>query len=175
MKVSYLITGAALMLVSAQSQAKAEVEVVWENPKEYRDVQPTMQSRAKFREQTFKQLEEYINELAESLPEGQKLSITVTNLDLAGQVWPSSFVGLGNSGNEVRVVKQIDIPRMSFSYTLTDAQGAVIQQADEVNLKDMSFQDRHNPFFRSENLRYEKNMLRIWFNDEFPELIANNG
>ena len=174
MKLSQLILGAVLTVAVNYTHAKAKVEVVWENVKEYQDVQPTSQSRVKFREQTFSNIEDYINELAESLPDGQTLAIKVTNLDLAGRVWPTSFVGLGHSGNEVRVVKHVDIPRIWFSYTLTDAQGTVVQQAQEVKLKDMAFQDRHNPFFRSENLRYEKNMLRLWFNDEFPELIASN-
>lgn len=169
-----LIAGALLLVASNNSFAKAEVEITWENPKKFKDVQPTMQSRAKFRAQTFERLEKYMNKLAESLPEGQTLTIVVTDLDLAGRVWPSSFVGLGSGGSEVRVIKTIDIPRIKFSYTLTDGSGTIIQQADDVKLKDMGFQDRHNPFFKSESLRYEKNMLRRWFKDEFPSLVASN-
>ena len=161
----------ALFFNASQSLAKAEVEIVWENPKKFTDVKSANESRSKFREHTFAQLEKYINELAEELPEGQTLSMKVTDLDLAGQVWPASFVGLGHSGGDVRLVKSIDIPRMEFSYTLTDTDGSIIQQAD-VNIKDMNFQHRHNPFFDSESLRYEKNMLKSWFKDEFPELIA---
>jgi len=172
MKKSLLaIAAGALFFNASQSLAKAEVEIVWENPKEYRDVQPTSQSRSRFREQTFKHLDKYINELAEELPEGQTLSMKVTNLDLAGSVWPASFVGFGHSSSDVRLVKSIDIPRMEFSYVLTDATGTALQEG-EVNIKDMNFQHRHNPFFKSETLRYEKNMLRQWFKDEFPELIA---
>ena len=105
------------------------------------------------------------------MPDGQTLGIKVTNLDLAGQVWPASFVGLGHSGGDVRLIKSIDIPRMEFSYTLKNSDGSVVQEA-EVNLKDMNFQHLHNQFFNSESLRYEKNMLKSWFKDEFPELIA---
>jgi hypothetical protein len=43
-----------------------------------------------------------------------------------------------------------------------DASGAILKQG-EANLKDMNFMERHNPFFRSEALKYEKNMLRKWF------------
>ncbi|TRY32185.1 DUF3016 domain-containing protein [Aliiglaciecola sp. M165] len=161
-------------MISGASAAKGNIEVTWENPEDYRDVQPTNQSRKRYREQTFKQLDKYFEELSESLAEGQTLSITVTDLDLAGRVWPSSFVGLGHSGNDVRLIKRGEIPRMTFSYTLTDAQGNVVQESAEVKLKDMGFQDRHNPFFKSENLRYEKNMIRHWFHGEFPEMIAKN-
>lgn len=173
-KAAIVATGATFLLISGASAAKGNIEVTWENPKEYRDVQPTNSSRKKYREQTFKQLEKYFEKLSETMADGQTLAMTVTDLDLAGRVWPSSFVGLGNSGGEVRLVKRNEIPRMTFSYRLTDAQGNVIQESDEVKLKDMGFQERHNPFFKSENLRYEKNMFRLWFNDEFPEMIAKN-
>ena len=158
--------------VSCFSYAKADVEITWENPKEFRDVKPTLQSRTKFREQSFSKLEEFITELAEDLPDGQKLTMTVTNLDLAGEVWPSSFVGMGNAGGEVRVVKQIDIPRMTFSYSLIDTKGKVLHSADEVNLKDMSFMDHSTIRFKNDSLKYEKKMIEDWFNDEFPDLIA---
>lgn len=174
MKILTLIIGATLMMASNNSFAKADVEITWENPEKFRDVQPTMQSRAKFRAQTFERIEKYMNKLAEGLPEGQTLSMTVTNLDLAGKVWPSSFVGLGSGGSEVRLIKSVDIPRITFSYSLKDADGTVLQEAEEVKLKDMGFQTRHNPFFKSESLRYEKNMLRSWFNDEFPALVVSN-
>lgn len=173
-KAVLIATGATFFLFSGFSTAKGNIEVTWENPKEYRDVQPTNQSRKKYREQTFKQLDSYFEKLSESLADGQTLAITVTDLDLAGRVWPASFVGFGNSGSEVRLVRNADIPRMTFSYSLTDAAGNVVQESAEVNLKDLSFQDRHNPFFKSENLRYEKNMIRHWFRNEFPEMIAKN-
>jgi hypothetical protein len=49
--------------------------------------------------------------------------------------------------------------------------GDVLQQA-EVKLKDMSFLDRSNFFFRNETLRYEKEMLKRWFNQEFDSHIG---
>ncbi|MFT4939111.1 MAG: hypothetical protein ACI88A_002144 [Paraglaciecola sp.] len=167
MKKLILVIVSGMMIVgSSHLAAKAEVEITWQNPEEFRDVKPSNDSRIRFREKTFKELDEYLLELAERLPDGQKLLITVDDLDLAGQVWPASFVGLGTGGSDVRLIKSIDIPRMSFQYKLLDESGKVVQEA-EVKLKDMSFQDRHNPFFASESLRYEKNMLRDWFRDEF--------
>jgi hypothetical protein len=151
--------------------AETEVEIEWQNPEKYRDVRSANESRKRFRESTFKRLDEYINELAEVLPKDNKLILQVSDLDLAGRVWPASFVGLGLSGSEVRVIKQIDIPRMHFSYQLYSASGEVVKQA-EVKLKDMSFMDRSNHFFKNEPLRYEKNMLRDWFKKEFKSQIV---
>lgn len=168
MKTLLAIMAVSVLAVSTLAQAKADVEITWHEPENYTDIRAANESRTKFRERTIKQLQEYINELSESLPEGYKLMMTVKDLDLAGQVWPGSFVGL-NSASDVRLIKRIDIPRMTFDYRLLDPQGQTLKQEEEVKLKDMSFQDRHNPFFDSETLRYEKNMLREWFRDSFSE------
>jgi hypothetical protein len=172
-KLMIPLMASSLLLCSTQVLSQAQVEINWENPEDYRDVRPTMESRVKFREHTFEQLQAYLQKLAEKLPDDQKLVLNVTNLDLAGQVWPASFVGLGNSASDIRVVKNIDIPRMSFTYKLLNTADEVIQEGD-VELKDMAFMDRSNRFFSSESLRYEKNMLKNWFNDEFPELVVKN-
>ena len=111
-----------------------------------------------------------MNELSLALPDNQKLLMKVTDLDLAGQVWPASHLGLGHGTSDVRIVKNIDIPRINFSYKLLDESGEVVQQA-EVKLKDMSFLDRSHHLFKSESLRYEKNMLQRWFKQEFAAYI----
>ena len=171
-----LIIAAVILGLSNQALAQAEVEIVWDKPETYRDVKPSNESRKRFRDTTFERIEKYLNKLASSLPQDKKLLMKVSDLDLAGQVWPASFVGLGHGTSDVRVIKNIDIPRMKFSYQLVDESGQVLQQA-EVNLKDMSFQERSNHLFRNEPLRYEKNMLKRWFAQEFElqiQKVANN-
>jgi hypothetical protein len=165
------IISAVTLCLSNQVLAQAEVEIEWDKPETYRDVRPSNESRKRFRDSTFERINKYMTKLALALPENQKLLIKVSDLDLAGQVWPASFVGLGSSTSDIRVIKSIDIPRMNFSYQLLDESGQVLQQA-EVNLKDMSFLDRSSHFFKSEPLRYEKNMLKRWFNEEFDSYIA---
>lgn len=169
--LSGLIISAMTLGLSSQVSAQTEVEIEWDKPEKYRDVRPTNESRKRFREATFDSINEYMNELALALPGNQKLLMKVNDLDLAGQVLPASFAGLGLSGSYVRLVKNIDIPRINFSYQLLSQSGEVLQQA-EVKLKDMSFLDRSNHFFRNETLRYEKYMLKRWFNQEFDSQIA---
>ena len=168
--LSGLIISAMTLGLSSQVSAQAEVEIEWDKPEKYRDVRPTNESRKRFREATFERINEYMNELALALPGDQKLLMKVNDLDLAGQVLPASFVGLGLSGSDVRVVKNIDIPRINFSYQLLDKSGEVLQQA-EVKLKDMSFLERRTHFFKSESLRYEKSMVQRWFKQEFAAYI----
>jgi hypothetical protein len=74
------IVAASFVLVSSPSFCQADIEINWQNPEKYRDVRPTTESRSRFRDQTFTQLEEYLQKLAKQLPDGQKLLLNVTNL-----------------------------------------------------------------------------------------------
>jgi hypothetical protein len=110
--IAGILLSFSLLVLSNASFAQADVEISWQNPEKFSDVRPTSESRSTFSERTFKQLNEYITELPEDLPIGQKLIMNVTNLDLAGDVMPASFAGLGHSSSDVRVIKSIHIPRM---------------------------------------------------------------
>lgn len=150
----------------------AEVNITWEEPESFTDVRPSNESRKRFRERTLSELEAHISELASALPEHYVLSMTVTNLDLAGQVWPAQFVGLGNNvGNDVRLIQRVDIPRMNFTYSLNGENSKVLK-ADDVKLKDMAFLESHTRRRANENLAYEKAMLDTWFNDTFAEHVV---
>ena len=173
---SYLgcATAVGLLAVFAPTQA-AEVKITWEEPESYSDVRPTNESRKRFRERTLQELEEHIVDLASDLPESQVLSMTVTNVDLAGQVWPSQFVGFGDgAGSDVRIIKRVDIPRMTFSYSLANADGQVILSGEDVKLKDMDFMESNIRRNRTESLSYEKAMLNDWFSDTFSTQVAAN-
>lgn len=156
-----------------QSETTTKVSVTWQEPDDYRDIDPANQTRGAFRKSLFKNLENYFNELAEGLPEGATWDITVTDLDLAGQVWPASFIGFSTAGSDVRLVKRVDIPRIAFSYTLKDASGAEIKSAD-VSIKDMGFMDNIGQRNRWDNFRYEKHMLAEWFEEELSEKQLSN-
>lgn len=145
----------------------AQVKVTWGDYTEFTDIKSANESRKRFAERTFANLEKYIAKLARDLPEGHQLSIKVIDLDLAGRVLPASFAGLGmHTIDNIRVIKNIDIPRVKLSYVYTGADGVELKQG-EVNIKDMSFLSHHNPVSRSDSLKYEKNMLRKWFNETF--------
>lgn len=146
----------------------SNVEITWEDPKSYTDVRPSNESRVRFRNRVMRELGEYFEELAESLPEGQQLSINVTNVDLAGHVWPT----FGGGAVDMRVIREIDIPRMSFSYSLTE-NNEVIKTAD-VSLKDMAFMNRGSTIRNSDLLRYEKVMLKRWFDREFSDMLVKS-
>lgn len=166
--VNKLLTGSLIGCLFIPAVQAAEVSVTWQDPDSYRDIDPANQSRSAFRKSVFTQFEAYFAELAEDLPDDAKWDITVTNVDLAGQVWPASFVGVGSAAGDVRMVKRVDIPRIAFSYTLKDASGTVLKSAD-VSLKDMAFMERVSARSGNDNLRYERYMLKDWFEEELGD------
>ena len=151
-------------LFAANSFA-AEVKVNWKNPDQYRDVEAANETQKSFQDRVFKRLDKHFATLAKSLPEGDSLWITVTDLDLAGRVLPDTSLGL-HSGNEMRIVKKIDYPAIQFSYTLTDVKGNV-RKKDSVSIKDLGFQERIGFRAKRGDLRYELIMLEDWFKDTF--------
>ena len=174
MKKAFFIVAIAMAVNSVafgdtEKQQDSNVEVVWQSPEDYTDVRPANQSRKRFMEQTFNRLEKHFTKLAKRLPEDYQWQLTVTDLDLAGQVWPASFVGFGQGGQDVRLIKDIDIPRMTFSYQLI-SDGKTLKQAD-VELKDMGFLHKSLRGSDSDPLRYEKRMLNEWFAEEFADQI----
>ena len=153
--LSFLIFGVFLTPIT---QA-ASVEVQWTETEKYRDVKAGTGSSKKFRERTFKTLEKHLTKLAARLPETQLLKVNVTDLDLAGRI---DYV----SNNSIRVVKEIDIPSIEFSYQLLNADESV-DKSGEVDLKDMNFMRHTSLKYNHESLSYEKRMLESWFYKTF--------
>lgn len=141
----------------------ATSEVIWSDYKNYRDIDEGNEGRKQFRERTFKEFEQHFAQLAVTLPADHTLKITVTDVDLAGDI---NVGGI----NRIRIVKQLYSPRMNFSYQLNDANGTTIQ-ADEVVVKDMNFMSGNSLKYRNKTLGYEKKMLDEWFDKTFNALM----
>jgi len=141
----------------------ASSEVTWKDYKSYRDINSGTEGKKQFRERTFKAFEKHFAKLAETLPEDHQLKIEVTDVDLAGD---TNVAGI----SRVRIIKDLYIPRMEFSYQLLDSNSKVIL-TDEVKLKDMSFMSKSQLKYRNKPLGYEKKMLDDWFEATFNALI----
>lgn len=175
MSFKKLVVAGAIVFLSMSTNAQDVedahlVKITWENPEKFTDVKPSNGTRKKFRDQTFDRIQKYMDELAVSLPAGQQLSITVTDLDLAGRVRPGFMAGF-DTGSDVRIVERVYIPRINFTYAITDEAGNIIKSGEE-KLKDMSFMDRSTANMQRDALRYEKRMLKDWFH---KELLASSG
>lgn len=155
--------------VEAQ-KSQSNVSIEWVKPKKFRDVRHPTMSRKHYRDSVLLELETFFTSLGEGLPEGQKLNLRVTDLDLAGAVQSPAMAGLRNFSNSgidnYRIVRDIDIPRMTFAYELVDGQGQILKQED-VELKDMSFLSMAGSVNTNTSLKYEKVMISRWFKETF--------
>lgn len=155
-------------VMMGQAQA-GEVKVTWQSPEKYTDVRPTNETKADFQARVFKELDEVFAELAKKLPDGYQWTVTVTDVDLAGEVRPF----FRRSLNDVRVITDLYWPRMVFSYELKDVDGKTVASGKE-DVKDMSFLMRSGFASGHTSLRYEEQMLHDWFKKQqrdkvFPE------
>lgn len=155
---------------STVEETEGRVHITWQSPNEYRDVRPSNQNRSSFLRQIFSELDKEFEELAEDMPEGYEMKVTVTDLDLAGEVLiggnglvaPGISFRLANPINEIRVVQDIFIPRMNFDFSISNSRGEEIM-AESVVLKDMAFLQNQiigrfpSPFV------YERRMVNRWY------------
>lgn len=108
------------------------------------------------------ELSKYLKEItAKRLATGQKLTVTFTDIDLAGDIRPGSL-------NDVRIMKDIYIPRMALHFQLVDASGAIIKEGDR-HLTDLNYQQNINPVRQNEPLQYDKILLEDWVKKEFAQ------
>jgi len=150
---------AAPLALCAAEVAKAPVrtEVVFEQPEKFIDVKDSDFGTDKGRDAILERIREYIVERADkALPAGQKLLITFTDIDLAGEYEPWR----GPQFSDVRIVKSIYPPRLKFSYKITDVAGKAVKEGQE-DLRDLAFEMRLTAD-RQDTLRYEKDILRDW-------------
>lgn len=139
----------------------ADITVEFRDPDKFRDVRESLGGSTD--ESALAALRAYLQEKAPAyLQAGQKLRVTFTDIDLAGD-----FPGTGGGRyDRVRVIRGIYIPRQEFSFEVTDAAGQVAKQGTRT-LTDLNFQaaglrvGSDQPFF------YDKLLLEDWLRKEF--------
>ena len=159
---------AAGALAAAETPTVARVNVEFFEPQKFTDVCDSYMGDPA-RSGYLPQIREYLVERAKScVPEGQTLSVTFTDIDLAGDYEPWR----GPNWSDVRIVKDIYPPRMKLSFRLADAEGHVIKQGER-ELRDLAFMMKITMAFRDDPLRHEKALLDDWLRDEFPRVKGN--
>ncbi len=157
-----IATAVCAVALSAGAQA-ATVAFEYNDPADFRDIEATDVGQKGFEAGVLSELEEQFRDEAAALPEGQTLHVTVKDVDLAGDI---EYFHHGYPFG-LRVIRDVDFPKMEFSYELRDASGELISAGEE-KLADMSF---HFPTFASRinasMLDYEKAMISKWYDKTF--------
>ncbi|MFZ6656618.1 DUF3016 domain-containing protein [Undibacterium sp. TJN19] len=158
---------ALFFLAALSGQVSAgEVRVSWQEPEKFTDIRPSNERASDFQSRLIKEFDQMFAELAKKLPDGYQWDVTVTDVDLAGDVRPFFHA----SYNEIRVIKELYWPRMSFNFELKDAQGNSVASGKE-DIKDMAFLMRTNIPSGHNSFQYEEQMLRDWFHTQQKEKI----
>lgn len=149
------LTFALLLWVSSAQAGTATV--TFDHPERYADAGPLRQA-----ESVRSALRQHLDALAGTgLPAGQSLAITITDIDLAGEI-PLGDMRL----HDVRVMgRQPDWPRISLHYTLRNGEQVLAQGSEQVS--DMAYLMHQATSGDNGVLPYERRMLSAWFAQRF--------
>ncbi len=153
------------VLVAGVVQA-GEVKVEWQEPEKFTDIRPANDSRKAYRERVLTKFEGFFQDMAAKLPDGYQWQVTVTDIDLAGDI---DYFATG-SGQALRIIKDIYSPAIKFSYVLRDKHGEEVASGEE-KLRDMSFMHSLHSVNNSDEFRYEQKMLQNWFKKELEPKV----
>jgi hypothetical protein len=162
-----LLAATSLLLAGCSTPAPqsgvtaADITVEFKNPDNFRDVRESLGGTTD--ETALSALRTYLQQNAPAkLQAGQKLRVTFTDIDLAGD-FPGSG---GGRYDRVRVIRGIYIPRQEFSFEVTDAAGQVIKQGTRT-LTDLNFQANGLRIGSDQSYFYDKILLQDWLRKEF--------
>jgi hypothetical protein len=155
----------ALAASAAETRVVGRAEVVFFEPEKFTDVRDSYMGDST-RTTYLDQIRDYVLEQAKYyVPEGHKLTVTFTDIDMAGDFEPWH----GPRWTDVRIVKDIYPPRINLTFRLEDAAGRVVKEGKR-ELRDLGFLMKITMTFRDDPVRHEKGLLADWIQAEFPRV-----
>ena len=152
--------GRAFAAAPTAPKPEPRVSVIFVEPQKFTDVK--YDSRSDNSPDLLDQIQKFMCETGESyVATGMHLAIKVTDITLAGKFEPWR----GSQFDDVRIVRSIYPPCFKLDFRLTDEKGNVVK-AGTREITDLAFQLR-TAWPLGDHLRYEKDMMRDWFRQEF--------
>ena len=146
--------------------AAAPVTVAFVQPERFTDVGDREVTSPNVRAAFLRALERHLQRSAGArLVPGQTLTVTITDIDMAG-----AFEPWRRTGTDVRIVREIYPPRINLTFRLTDASGATEREGAR-KLVGLEFLARPT-LPTSDPLVYEKALLDDWLGDDLGPLRA---
>ena len=145
--------------------AEGPVSIDWTDPAQFSDIRYSGNRWEAKRGNWVEQLAQHLRKSAlKRLPPGESLQVTITDIKRAGDYEPWH----GLQMQDVRFMRDIYPPRVSLQFTLTDAQGQVIDQGER-KLVDSSYLYGGTRLSDTDPLRYEKRLLDDWLRRELRQ------
>lgn len=158
MVVSLLLTGCTTP-TSSNGVTDADISVEFQNPDDFRDVRDSLGGATD--QNALAALRTWLQENAPArLAAGQKLRVTFTDIDLAGDFLPGANV------DRIRIIRSVYIPRMALSFVVTDATGQVVKEGTRT-LTNLDFQNAGRRIGSDQSFFYDKMLLDDWLREEF--------
>jgi hypothetical protein len=159
------LTAVLSLQAAATPKTDARTEVIFFEREKFTDVKDGFSETPAGRDAILAQIRDYLVSQAKwYVPEGQKLTVTITDVDLAGDFEP----GRNPRMDDVRIIRDIYPPKISLAFKLVDADGQEIKHGTR-DLTDLMFMSKlaMNP---NDPLRYEKNLLDDWLRADFTRV-----
>ncbi len=154
------IVAAGSLRAGGASDTATRVDVVFDHPENFSDIRDSDPPTDKGQAYILHQFRDFlVSDATPLVPEGYKLTLTFTDIHLAGDYQPWRHMAALEYGT-VRIVKDIYPPSFKFTYSVTDPSGAVVKKGSE-EIRDMAFMYR-TVLDTSDTLRYEKDILNDW-------------
>ncbi len=155
--------GLAVSLLAGPVLAAGVVEVRFIAPERFIDAEELPADR----ERVLNQIAAHFSaEAGRRLGSTQKLLIEVQDLNLAGEIEP-----VGRMQERVRVLRGVGWPSMSLHFVLSE--GGQVSREGQARLSDMSYLQGFPRYPDGVSLRYEKRMIDVWLDKEFPVAGVN--
>ena len=156
------LIGCSVALAASADNIDSPVKVTFMEPENFTDLKTAYMDTDRGREALVAELKRHIlARAARYLTTGQRLEITITDVDLAGDFEPWQRDNL----QDVRIVKDIYPPRVTLQFRLLDGDGAVLSEGTR-QLLDLGYM-MNLAWPMSDPLRYDKEMLSTWLRREF--------
>ena len=151
-----------LAALSLPTLAEGKVQVEFQQPEKFTDINERQFKSAPDKNQNLKTLKTWLEKHAGAqLADGQQLQLSFQDIDLAGAFEPWQ----GPQFQDIRFLKDIYPPRVKFHFKLSQADGSVISEGDR-ELRDLGY--LLNVGTRSDPLEHDKRLLETWLRKEFP-------
>ena len=142
--------------------ASGPVSVQWNDPATFTELRYSRNRWESERGPWLTDLAEYLRKRAATqLPDGERLELTIVDVDRAGDFEPWH----GAQHQDTRIVRDIYPPRMTLQVKHYDASGALVSEGER-KLSDPAFLLGTNPINSSDPLRFEKRMIDSWLRRE---------
>jgi hypothetical protein len=174
------LTLAALLVAAGCGQAVSQpstvadwasrVSVAFTRPERFADVRGSCFGPGDQSGPILAELVRFIRETGQRyLPDGASLTVTVTEIDLAGEHEPPVRLG---QRCEVRTYRDVYPPRIDLEFQLTDAEGRAVRGGRRA-LRDSQYLT-HVVLPPDDRLRYEKRLLHEWLREELTNRASES-